>query len=163
MKQKYKIIIIGITIALLLIGGLRIYFRLTPHATLDIILDSGKSDELSSIFYYAFRQADLYDYIETYQKKYGEIPGNMENFLDDNPQYSDFSDNPLKVSYIIQPENYGNPDAVFISESQNKHKNMFSLWIRGITPRIQTMGDSKTYLFKGFSFYVSNPEEINPG
>jgi hypothetical protein len=156
MKRKYKIFIIVIITILLLIGGLRIYFYLTPHATIEIILDSGKSEELSSIFYYAYRQADLYGYIETYKKKHGEIPDNIGNFLDDNPQYSIFSKNPLKVSYIIKPENYGNPNAVFIYESKNKHKNIFSLWIRGIKPRIQTMGDGKTYLFKGFKFHVSN-------
>jgi hypothetical protein len=159
-KKRSHIIAMACFIAVIfLICGWKIYVYLTPISTLDIILDSGKSDELSSIFYYAYRQADLYEYIETYQKKHSEIPDDIKNFLDDNPQYSRFSNNSLEVSYIIYPENYGNPDAVFISESQNKHKNIFSLWIRGIKPRIQTMGDGKTYLFKGFNFYVSNQED----
>jgi hypothetical protein len=48
----------------------------------------------------------------------------------------------------MHPENYGESDAVLISETRNEHSNTLSLWIRGIKPRVQAMGNGTIQMFR---------------
>jgi hypothetical protein len=50
--------------------------------------------------------------------------------------------------YEVHFGNYGKPDAVLIEEAQNKHSTAFKLWIRGIKPCVQTMGNGTIHLFE---------------
>jgi hypothetical protein len=157
MKRTHiKTIICTVVVAILLIGGLKIYLLLTPPVILGgsrpagFIFDPNTkaSRVFSSVSDCAEKQKGLYGYIEAYRTKHGKLPDNIETLINDDSGSMHFTTCPLGSSYIIHPENYGNPKAVFISETQNKHSNTLSLWIRGIKPCVQTMGDGTIYMFE---------------
>ena len=161
MKRSHIIAIICIIIVLLIPCGLRIYVYLSPNVPFDLICDtSTKENEVySSVSVCADKQKELYGYIEAYRLKHGKVPESIEILLNDTPECSRFTSCSLGPSYIIHPENYGNPDAVLISEAQNKHSNTFSLWIRGIKPCVQTMGDGTIHLFGDSNLVTINPND----
>ena len=156
MKRTRVKAIICIIVVILLIGALKIYLLLTPVVELGtdrptgLIFDPNTkaSRVFASVSDCAERQKGLYGYIEAYHKKHGKLPDSIETLINDDTGSMHFTTCPLGSSYSIHTENYGNPNAVFISEDQNKHSNTLSLWIRGIKPRVQTMGDSTIYMFK---------------
>ena len=141
---------------LLILAGLKIYLLLTPVGGLEnylpgnLVLDP--NTEAGKIFDSAadcaYRQKGLFGYIEAFRKKYDRVPESIEELLNDDMRCSYYTRCPLGPSYVIHPENYGNPDGVFISESSNKHNNTLSFWLRGISPSVQTMGNGIIYLFK---------------
>jgi hypothetical protein len=155
-KQTHIKVVICIIVVILLIGGLKIYLQLTPLVVLGnsrpagIIFDPNTkaSRVFSSISDCAERQKGLYGYIEAYRTKHGKLPDSTETLINDDVRSMHWIKCPLGGFYSIYPENYGNPKAVFISEGHNKHSNTLSLWIRGIKPRVQTMGDGTIYMFK---------------
>jgi len=156
MKRTHIKLIVCIIVVILLISGLKIYLLLTPPVILGgsrpagFIFDPNTkaSRVFSSVSDCAERQKGLFGYIEAYRTKHGKLPDSTETLINDDARSMHFTTCPLGSSYRIHPENYGNPKAVFISESQNKHSNTLSLWIRGIKPRVQTMGDGTIYMFK---------------
>lgn len=156
MKRSYVIVIVCIIAVILLIGGLKIYLFLTPVVGLGpngptgSIFDSNTKvgQVFVSVSECAERQKGLYGYIEAYREKHGKLPDNIEVLINDDTGSMHFTHCPLGSSYMIYPENYGKPGTVFISETQNKHSNTFSLRIRGIKPKVQTMGDGMIYMFE---------------
>ncbi|MHC4584964.1 MAG: hypothetical protein ACYS3N_10560 [Planctomycetota bacterium] len=156
MKRTHIKAIICIIVVILLIGGLKIYLLLTPPVILGgsrpagLIFDPNTkaSRVFSSVSDCAVKQKGLYGYIEAYRTKHGKLPDSINTLINDDVGSMHFINCPLGFSYSIYPENYGNPKAVFISEAKNKHSNTLSLWIRGIKPRVQTMGDGTIYMFK---------------
>lgn len=156
MKRTHIKALIYIIIVILLIGGLKIYLQLTPVIELGtnrptgLIFDPNTkaSRVFTSVSDCAERQKGLYGYIEAYRTKHGKLPDSKNTLINDDTGSMHFTTCPLGSSYRIYPENYGNPNVVFISEAQNKHSNTLSLWIRGIKPCVQTMGDGTIYMFK---------------
>jgi hypothetical protein len=95
------------------------------------------------------QQKDLYGCIEAYRVKHGRLPQDMDELADSIYQAKSFDDCPAGLSwYVVHFENWGNPDAVLIEEAENKHRTAFKLWVRGIKPKVQTMGDGTIRLFK---------------
>jgi len=156
MKRTHIKVILCIIVVILLIGDLKIYLLLNPLVVLGgnrptgLIFDPNKkaSQVFTSVSDCAERQKGLYGYIEAYCTKHGKLPDSINTLINDDVGSMHFINCPLGSSYSIYPENYGNPKAVFISEGRNKHSNTFSIWIRGIKPRVQTMGDGTIYMFK---------------
>ncbi|MBN2594246.1 MAG: hypothetical protein JXA81_12130 [Sedimentisphaerales bacterium] len=73
----------------------------------------------------------------------------MDELINDIPNSMSVTKCPSKpTGYKVHFENYGKPDAVFIEEAKNMHSTAFKLWIRGIKPRVQTMGDGTIHLFE---------------
>lgn len=156
MKRTHIKVIVCIIVVILLIGGLKIYLLITPVVELGtagptgLIFDPNTkaSRVFTSVSDCAERQKGLYGYIEAYRKKHGKLPDSIETLINDDTGSMHFTTCPLDSSYRIHSENYGNPDAVFISEAPNKHSNTLSLWLRGIKPCVQTMGDGTIYMFE---------------
>ena len=156
MKRNHIKLIICIIVVILLISGLKIYLLLTPPVILGgrrpagFIFDPNTkaSRVFTSVSDCAVKQKSLYGYIEAYRTKHGKLPDSINTLINDDVGSMHWINCPLGTSYRMYPENYGNPKAVFISEAQNKHSNTLSLWIRGIKPRVQTMGDGTIYMFK---------------
>lgn len=95
------------------------------------------------------QQKDLYGCIEVYREKHGRFPQDMDELINSVHEAMSFDDCPAGLSwYVVHFENYGNPDAVLIEEAKNKHPTTFKLWIQGIHPQVQTMGDGTIRLFK---------------
>jgi hypothetical protein len=95
------------------------------------------------------QQKDLYGCIEGYREKHGRLPKDMDDLTESIYQAKSFDDCPAGLNwYVVHFENYGNPDAVLIEEAKNKHPTAFKLWIRGIRPQVQTMGDGTIHLFQ---------------
>ncbi|MGD2094271.1 MAG: hypothetical protein PVH77_04595 [Phycisphaerales bacterium] len=156
MKRTNTKAIISIIVVVLLIGALQAYLFLTPVVELGpdgpagFIFDPNTraSRVFDSVSDCAERQKGLYGYIEAYREKHGKLPDSINTLINDDSNRMHFTNCPLGYSYEIHPENYGKPNAVFISETRNKHSNTLSLWIRGIKPRVQTMGDGTIQMFK---------------
>jgi hypothetical protein len=73
----------------------------------------------------------------------------MDELINSVHEAMSFDDCPAGLSwYVVHFENYGNPDAVLIEEANNKHPTAFKLWIQGIHPQVQTMGNGTVRLFK---------------
>ena len=145
-------------IIILILAGLLIWLRSTPL----IIMDSGgpRGDlfDMSTAVGRVFaevqecgeQQKNLYLCIEAYRKKNGRLPENMDELINDIRESMAFRNCPSdRTWYEVHFGNYGRPHAVFIEEAQNKHPTAFGLWIRGIKPCVQTMGDGTIHLFEG--------------
>ena len=155
MKTKHKVIIIGIALPVLVFGTFNVYLAANPLIVMGgdkpegAIFDSqsrvGKAFMSASDC--AHRQKGLYGYIEAYIDKHGKVPANLDTLINDDTGSMHFIRCPLGPSYVLHAENYGNPNAVFISESKHRHPTTFLLWARGIKPCVQTMGDGTIYLF----------------
>jgi len=156
MKRTHIKVTICIVVVVLLIGGFKIYLLLTPPVILGGSRSAGfifdpntkASRIFTSVSDCAERQKGLYGYIEVYRTKHDKLPDSTETLINDDTGSMHWIKCPLGGFYSIHPENYGNPKAIFISEGPNKHSNTLSLWIRGIKPRVQTMGDGTIYMFK---------------
>ena len=95
------------------------------------------------------QQKNLYGCIEAYKEKCGQLPKDMNELINGVHEAMAFDDCPAGLSwYVVHFENYGDPDAVLIEEAENKHRTAFRLWVQGIKPRVQTMGDGTIHLFK---------------
>ena len=156
MKKKHKIIIICISLTVLCMGGLKVYLAANPLIVIGgdkpkgAIFDSqtkvGKV--FRSVSDCAQRQKGLYEYIEAYVEKHGQAPADLSALINDDTRSQYFTRCPLGHSYVLHAANYGKPDAVYISESKQKHPTAFQLWLRGIKPCVQTMGDGTVHMFK---------------
>jgi hypothetical protein len=157
MKTKQKAIIIGIALTVLIFGGVNVYLAANP-----LIVIGGDKPEgaifgsqtkvgnaFMSASNCAHRQKGLYGYIEAYLEKHGQVPADLNTLINDDTGSMHFTRCPLGHSYILHAENYGKPNAVFISESRQKHPTAFQLWARGIKPCVQTMGDGTIHMFEG--------------
>jgi hypothetical protein len=102
----------------------------------------------------AVAQKQVYLVFEKYQQTFDEPPSDIWDLVEKvnhtNRIYvcpaAGKHDHNL-YTYRLYPENYGKSDAVFIEESRNSHGNCFRLWIRGIKPCVETMGDGTIHLF----------------
>ncbi len=156
MKNRHIIAISCVALVVVILGGLGVYLLMTPV----VVLDGGKpgGDTLEpqtqvgrifqSVYECAHQQKGLFSYIEAYRQKHGRLPDSTDTLINDEVGSMAFTDCPLGHSYIIHPENYGKADAILISESRNGHRTALKLWIRGIKPCVQTMGDGTIYLFE---------------
>ena len=155
MKQKFNLFICCGIIVILILIGVKVYFMNTPLISTDIfkseLFDSKTKTGLvfGSVSKCAHKQKDLFLFIEAYRVKHGQVPDSLQTLINDDHGSMSFTGCPLGHQYIIHPENYGNPNGVFISESKNQHPTAFNLWIRGIKPGVQTMGDGIVHLFEG--------------
>jgi hypothetical protein len=156
MKRTHIKTIVSIIVVILLICALKVYLFLTPVVELGpdgpagFIFDPNTkaSRVFNSVLDCAERQKGLYGYIEAYRKKHGKLPDSINTLINDDPNSMHFTRCPLGSSYRMHPENYGESDAVLISETRNEHSNTLSLWIRGIKPRVQAMGNGTIQMFR---------------
>jgi hypothetical protein len=51
------------------------------------------------------------------------------------------------MDYRIELAAYGNPDAVLISDWEDRHPTTFRWWLMGMKPKVHTMGDGMIYFF----------------
>ena len=157
MKTKHKVIMSGIALPVLLFGALKGYLAANPLVAMGgdkpegAIFDSqtqvGKAFDSASDC--AHRQKGLYGYIEAYLDKHGQVPADLDTLINDDTGSMHFARCPLGHSYVLHVENYGKPNMVFISETKQKHPTAFGLWVRGIRPCVQTMGDGTIHMFEG--------------
>ena len=157
-KTSYKVAIAGIIILILIWGGLQLWLWKTPLVVLESGTPGGEIFDMNTAVGRVFaelqecgeQQKNLYQCIEAYREKNGRLPNNMDELINDITESMSFRNCPSdRTWYEVHFENYGRPDAVFIEEAQNKHPTAFKLWIRGIKPRVQTMGDGTIHLFEG--------------
>jgi hypothetical protein len=159
MKSSFLIAII-IAVLILVIGGARFLVSKTP-----LKLEGKTLEVWNSVSECAQNQKDLYLTLEAYIQEHGQLLDEVDTLVNILINERNVSTNFLRCplaeeksgdfSYQIFPENFGRPDKVLIKESKNKHANTFMLWFKGFTPRVETMGDGKVYMFKGGKgFYV---------
>lgn len=58
--------------------------------------------------------------------------------------------------YELHPENFGNPNAVLISDEREGHPTTFMWWAKGLKPQVQTMGDGTIQLFEDGELLTMN-------
>ena len=157
LKSSYKVVIVSIIILILIWGGLQLWLWKTPLVVLGSSTPGGEIFDMNTTVGRVFaevqecgeQQKNLFGYIEAYREKNSKLPNNMDELINDIPNSMSKTKCPSKpTEYKVHFENYGKPDAVFIEEAKNKHPTAFKLWIRGIKPRVQTMGDGTIHLFK---------------
>ncbi len=157
-KLGHKVAIAGIIILVLIWGGLQLWLWKTPLVVLGSNTLGGEIFDRNTAVNRVFdevadcghNQKNLYLNIEAYRNKNGRPPNNMDELINDIPTSMSMTKCPSKpTGYKVHFENYGKPDAVFIEEAKNKHPTAFKLWIRGIKPCVQTMGDGTIHLFEG--------------
>jgi hypothetical protein len=158
LKTSYRIVIAGIIILILIWGGLKLWLWKTPLVVLGSGTPGGEIFDMNTAVGRVFaelqecgeQQKNLYLYIEAYRKKNDRLPDNMDELINDIPNSMSWTKCPSKpTGYEVHFENYGKPDEVFIEEARNKHPTAFKLWIRGVKPHVQTMGDGMVHLFEG--------------
>jgi len=158
MARRKKLLAAGIVVIALLLfsyGGLQIWLWKSPL----IVLGTEPGGDLfdpqtavGQVFAEVQRcgeqQKNLYQCIEAYKEKHGKLPEDKNALINDIHSAMAFDDCPAGLTwYVIHFENFGNPNAVFIEEAENKHRTAFKLWVRGIKPRVQTMGDGIIHVF----------------
>jgi hypothetical protein len=157
-KTTHKFVIAGIVILALIWGGLQFWLWKTPLVVLGSSTPGGEIFDMNTAVGRVFaevqecgeQQKNLYLYIEAYREKNDRLPDNMDELINDIPKSMSWTKCPSKpTGYKVHFENYGKPDAVFIEEAKNMHSTAFKLWIRGIKPCVQTMGDGTIHLFEG--------------
>lgn len=158
LKSRYKVAIAAIIILVLILGGLQLWLWKTPLVVLDSSTPGGEIFDISTAVGRVFvdvqecgeEQKKLYQCIEAYRKKNSRLPEKMDELINDITESMAFTNCPSDLTwYEIHFENYGKPDAALIEEAQNKHPTAFKLWIRGIKPCVQTMGNGTIHLFEG--------------
>ena len=160
LKISHKIVIVGIIILVLIWGGLKLWLWKTPLVVLGLgsgtpggeifDMNTAVGRVFSELLECGQQQKNLYLYIEAYREKNDRLPDNMDELINDIPNSMSFRNCPSgRTWYEVHFENYGKPDAVFIEEARNKHPTAFKLWIRGVKPHVQTMGDGMVHLFEG--------------
>ena len=154
MKQKIILIISCFVIVAMVVIGLKMYLMTTLVLGTDVlsseIFDSKtKAGKVfNSVSKCAHNQKGLFLFIEAYKEKHGKVPDSLQELFNDDHMSMSFTGCPLGHHYNIHLENYGNPNAVLIFESKNRHPTAFKLWIRGIQPCVKTMGDGTVHLFE---------------
>ena len=157
-KSGHKVAIGGIIILVLILGGLQLWLWKTPLVVLGSSTPGGELFDMNTAVGRVFaevqecgdQQKNLFRCIEAYREKNGRLPDNMDELINDITESMAFRNCPSgRTWYEVHFENYGKPDAVLIEEAQNKHPTAFKLWIRGIKPCMQTMGDGTIHLFEG--------------
>jgi hypothetical protein len=156
MKNRHIVAISCMGVAVLILGASSVYLLMTPL----VVIDGGRpagdifepQTQVGRIFRSdserAHKQKGLFSYIEAYRQKHGRVPDNMNALINDDVGSMSFTDCPLGHGYVIHAENYGKAGAVLISESRNEHPTALKLWIRGIKPCVQTMGDGTIHMFE---------------
>ena len=157
-KSGHKVVIAGTIIIILILAGLLIWLRSTPLIVMGSGGPRGDLFDMNTAVGRVFadvqecgeQQKNLYQCIEAYREKNGRLPDNMDALINDIRESMAFRNCPSDLTwYEVHFENYGKPNAVLIEGAQNKHPTAFGLWIRGIKPCVQTMGDGTIHLFKG--------------
>jgi len=160
MKRGKKITIAFISVVALVVlsmAALQFWLWKTPLVVLDGGAPGGEVFDRKTAVGRVFaevqecgeQQKDLYGCIEAYREKHGRRPENMNALIDGIHEAMSFTDCPAGLSwYVVHFEDYGKPDAVLIEEAENKHRTAFKLWVRGIKPQVQTMGDGTIQLFQ---------------
>jgi len=157
MKPNRRAVTVSIVIVLLAVGGLQVYSAMTPLVRFGPDGPSGavfdpnsKAAEVhGAAAECAVRQKNLFLWIEAYREKHGQVPDCIDTLINDDHRSSTFCNCGLGSSYVLHPENYGNPNGVFISEEPNRHTGCLLLWLKGVKPRVQTMGDGTIHLYEG--------------
>ena len=157
-KSGYKVAIVGTIILVLILGGLQFWLWKTPLVVVGSNTPGGELFDMNTAVGRVFaevqecgeQQKNLYLCIEAYREKYGRLPENMDELINGIRESMAFTNCPSDLTwYVVHFENYDKPDAVFIEEAQNEHSTAFKLWIRGIKPCVQTMGDGTIHVFEG--------------
>ncbi len=157
-KTSHKVAIAGIIILVFILGVLLFRLWKTPLVVVDSNGTlSGEIFDMNTAVGRVFaevrecgeQQKSLYQCIETYRQKNGRLPDNKDELINDITESMSFTNCPSDLTwYEVHFENYGKPDAVLIEEAQNKHPTVLKLWIRGIKPCVQTMGNGMIHLFE---------------
>lgn len=94
------------------------------------------------------QQKNLYGCIASFKDKHGRMPKDMNELINDVHETRSFRNCPAGLTwYVVHFENYGDLDAVFIEEDENRNPTCLALWIRGHKPQVKTMGDGTIHLF----------------
>jgi len=158
LKSRYKVAIAGIILLVLILCVLTLWVRSTPLIIMDSGGPGGELFDMSTAVGRVFaevqecgeQQKNLYQCIEAYREKNSRLPDNKDELIKDIPETKSFRNCPSDLTwYEVHFGNYSKPDTVLIEEAQNKHPTAFKLWIRGIKPCVQTMGDGTIHLFEG--------------
>lgn len=158
MKKSHKVVLAGIITLVFIRAGLQLWLWKTPLVVLGSGTPGGEIFDMNTDTGRVFaevqecgqQQKNLYLYIEAYKEKNGRLPDKINELINDIPNSMSWTKCPSKpTGYVVHFENYDKTDMVFIEEAQNKHPTAFKLWIRGIKPCVQTMGDGTIHLFKG--------------
>jgi len=119
-------------------------------APVDIWTEGTEENEvLESTTACALNQKELYQYVQAYVEDNGVVPDSWETMQDAGYRCMHCAGCPEGQPYTIHKQSYGDPNAVFISDRDDYHAGSWKLWIRGVIPRVQTMGDGKVQLFEG--------------
>ena len=158
MARRKKIAIAIIALLILSIGGVQLWLWNSPLVVLGGDKPAGEIFDRQTAVGRVFaevqecgeQQKHLYQCIEAYKGKHGRVPKDMNELINDIHNAMAFDRCPAGLtSYVVHFENFGNPRAVLIAERQIKHRTALKLWLRGIKPRVQTMGDGTVRLFEG--------------
>ena len=147
MKTSKRVIITALS-AVLILFGLRVWASHTP-VQLGPVWDS--------IEKCAENQKRLYQSLEYFVDENDHLPENLDEFkIKGFPATMVWKCPVSQRGYDLFLENYGNPNAIVISDKENKHPTTFMLWFRGIKPHVQTMGDGSIHMFKGGKLMTMN-------
>lgn len=156
MKNRHLIAVSCAALVVTALAALGAHLLMTPL----IVLDGGKpvgdifdpqtqvGRIVTSLSECAEKQKGLFSYIEAYRQKHGRGPDSVDALINDDLISMSFTGCPLGHPYVIHGENYGKADAILSWESRNEHPTAWKLWIRGIKPCVQTMGDGTIHLFE---------------
>jgi len=159
MRHPKTFIIVGlaiIAVPILSLGGLKVWLDRSPLVVMGGQTPAGEIFDQRTAVGRVFadvqacgeQQKDLYQCIEAYQERVGRLPRDMDELINEVHEAKSFRNCPAGLSgYEVHFENFGKPQAVLIEEAKNKHPTAFKLWVRGIKPRVQTMGDGTVQLF----------------
>jgi len=157
-KTSHKVAITSITVIILIWVGLQLWLWKTPLVVVGSGKPGGEIFDMNTAVGQVFaelqecgqQQKYLYQCIEAYKEKNGRLPKNMDELINDISNSMAFTDCPSGLTwYEVHFENYDKSNAVLIEEAENKHPTAFKLWIKGIKPSVQTMGDGTIHLFEG--------------
>jgi hypothetical protein len=157
-KTSHQVAIAGIIILVLILGLLLFSLWRTPLVVVDSngalsgeIFDTNTAvgRVFAEVRECGEQQKNLYRCIEAYKEKNDRLPDNKDELINDITESMSFTNCPSKLTgYVVYFENYGKSDVVLIEEAQNRHPTVLKLWIRGIKPHVQTMGDGTIHLFE---------------
>ena len=140
-SYRYKRVAIITLLIVVLFSGVKIWAAYLP-----VYIDG---PEFHSIDTCAQHQKLLYQSLEYYVKEHGRLPEDTASFrIKANPAVRYWRCPETETGYELFLENYGDPNAILIADTTNKHSGKLTWWLKGLTPRVETMGDGTVYLFK---------------
>ena len=145
--HRYKRITIIAASFVVLFAGVKIWAAYIPF---DV-----NGPEFHSISTCAHHQKLLYQALECHLTEDGHLPENASSFkIRGHSAANRWRCPETESGYELFLENYGDPNAVLITDRKNNHSGKLTWWLKGLTPRVETMGDGTVRLFEDGKFSV---------